>query len=244
MIIELTGNVHFETFMIAFLLLAFLYLLKNKWQVSSVFSGLGIATKLMPILFLPLAIKKLGWKKGIVYAATTGLITFVLFATIINVDTVKHLLKSIDLFFRNFEFNASLYYLIRWIGETITGYDIIANAGPILSILALLIILFISFREKNKSWESFLISGLFIICIWYFFATTVHPWYVCLPVALSVFTPYRFPIIWSFTAALSYAAYQFSPAKENLLLIGLGYVFVIAYGIWEIIKAKRAIGPL
>jgi hypothetical protein len=66
------------------------------------------------------------------------------------------------------------------------------------------------------------------------FSTTVHPWYICLPVALAVFTPYRFAFIWSFTATLSYATYQYNPVRENMALIAIGYV--VMYGLlwWEI----------
>jgi hypothetical protein len=40
-VIELTGNVHFEGVMIFFVLLAFLLILQNKWQGSAVCLGLG-----------------------------------------------------------------------------------------------------------------------------------------------------------------------------------------------------------
>ncbi len=62
-ITELTGNVHFEGLMIFFVLLVFLLILKNKWQESAIFLGLGIATKLIPVVFLPLIVNRLGWKK-------------------------------------------------------------------------------------------------------------------------------------------------------------------------------------
>ncbi len=233
-ITELTGNAHFEGVMIFFMLLAFLLLLKNKWQVSAISFALAICTKLVPVLFIPLLVNKLSWKKGLLYAAISLFSTIILFSFIINQNTIKHLINSIDLFFRNFEFNASLYYIVRWLGEKIIGYNIIAKAGPILSLISVLIILFISFKEKIITWQTFFNKALFIIAIWYLFATTVHPWYICLPVVLSVFTPYRFAIIWSFTAILSYAAYQSNPVHENLWLVSAGYIFMIGYAVWEI----------
>jgi hypothetical protein len=57
-----------------------------------------------------------------------------------------------------------------------------------------------------------------------------------LPVALVVFTPFRYAFIWSFTATLSYAAYQYNPVQENLWLIGGGYVVVFTYALWELKK--------
>jgi hypothetical protein len=58
---------------------------------------------------------------------------------------------------------------------------------------------------------------------------------------MCVFTPYRYAIIWSFTATLSYAAYQSTPIKENLWLVGVGYVFMISYALWEWREKKISI---
>ncbi len=59
-----------------------------------------------------------------------------------------------------------------------------------------------------------------------------------MPVALTVFTPYCYAVIWSFTATLSYAAYQTNPVQENLWFAGGGYVIMIGYAFWEF-KIKR-----
>jgi hypothetical protein len=66
----------------------------------------------------------------------------------------------------------------------------------------------------------------------------VHPWYVCLPVALVVFTPYRYAFIWSFTTTLSYAAYQFNPVRENLWLVAAGYIFMIGFA-WQELRIEK-----
>ncbi|MEO7563107.1 MAG: hypothetical protein ABIT07_10965, partial [Ferruginibacter sp.] len=233
---ELTGNAHFEGLMIFFALFAFLFLFKMRWMSTAIAIGFGIATKILPILFIPLIFKKLGFKKGVLFAVIAGVVTFFLFLLVFNISTVQHLLNSINLFFRNFEFNASIYYLVRWIGERVTGYNIIARAGPILSLTAALIIFIVSFSNQKYSSQILFRNALFIISTWFLFSTTVHPWYICLPLALSVFTTFRFPIVWSFTALLSYAAYQSIPVHENLWLIGAGYIFMIGYGLWEMWK--------
>ena len=233
-ITELTGNVHFDGVMIFFVLLAFLLLLKNNWQISAISLALGIASKLIPVLFLPLLVNKLGWKKGLLYAVITAVTSVILFAVVFDIATIQHMLNSIDLFIRKFEFNASIYYVVRYIGALTLGYNIIAFAGPFLILVSVAIIFIISFKEKKDSSQLLIIKGLFVITIWYLFSTTVHPWYVCLPVALGIFTSYRYAILWSFTATLSYAAYQTNPVKENLWLVGAGYIFLISYGCWEV----------
>ena len=236
-ITELTGNVHFDGVMIFFVLLAFLLIIKSNWQISAISIGLGIASKLLPVLFIPLLINKLGWKKGLLYSMITAATTIILFAFVFDIATAQHLLNSVDLFIQKFEFNASVYYVVRYIGTLIKGYNIIAIAGPFLILLSALIIFIISLRNKNIGWQSFFTKALFIITAWFLFSTTVHPWYICLPVALAVFTNFRYAIIWSFTATLSYAAYQSNPVHENLWLVGSGYIFMIGYGIWKIYKS-------
>jgi hypothetical protein len=233
-ITELTGNAHFDGVMIFFVLLAFLLILKDQWQVSAVSLGLGIVTKILPILFLPLIINKLGWKKGLLYSIIIGGTTIVLFALVFDVATIQHMLNSIDLFIRKFEFNASVYYVVRYFGTLITGYNIIAVAGPFLILLSSLIILLISFKGRNISEISIFNKALFVISIWFLFSTTVHPWYICLPVAVSIFTQYKYVLIWSYVTTLSYYAYQSLPVKENLWLVALSYLIVAGYAFWEL----------
>ncbi len=239
-IIELTGNVHFEGVMLFFLLGSLLLLLRHQWQGAAICLALGIATKLLPVLFVPLAVHRLGWKKGLRYVLLTGVTTVALFALLFDVKTAQHLIQSINLFVTKFEFNASLYYLVRWFGTLATGFNLIAWSGPVLALLAAGFICSVSFKRINKTDSNFFITALLVITIWLLFSTTVHPWYLTLPVALAVFTPFRFAIVWSFTAILSYSAYQSQPVQEQLWLVAAGYCLVVAYAAWELLMYKKA----
>ncbi|MEO7393366.1 MAG: hypothetical protein ABIU11_00410, partial [Chitinophagaceae bacterium] len=140
-ITELTGNTHFDGVMILFVLLSMLFLFKKKSAMSAFSLAIGIATKLIPVLFLPLIIIKSGWKKGVSYLLITLVTTFFLFALVFDLATINHLAKSVDLFIRKFEFNASIYYAVRYVGTLIKGYNIIAIAGPFLLLFSGIIIL-------------------------------------------------------------------------------------------------------
>ena len=80
---------------------------------------------------------------------------------------------------------------------------------------------------------------LFGISFYFLLATTVHPWYIATPLLLSVFTKYRFPIVWSAVIMLSYSAYQKDITEENLWLVTLEYCAVIGYAIWELFLQKN-----
>ncbi len=214
-------------------------LLRNKIYLSAIFLGLSISSKLIPVLFLPLIIKKLGWKAGLIYSIISGIVTIVLFSFFIDRSAILHLLKSINLFFTSFEFNASLYYMVRWLGTLVTGYNIIGFAGPLLSVTAVVIIFLISFRKNGISERQFFTKALFILTVYYLFATTVHPWYICMPVIIAACTGYRYPVVWSYLVTFSYYAYHSNPVKENLWLVELSYLVMLSFAMLELWKQGR-----
>ena len=64
-ILEITGNLHFEGAMVFFLLLAiWLIGVKGKWVLSAIAFALSVASKLLPLMFLPLFIGRLGIYKA------------------------------------------------------------------------------------------------------------------------------------------------------------------------------------
>jgi len=77
---------------------------------------------------------------------------------------------------------------------------------------------------------------LWILSLYYFLSTTVHPWYVIFLVLLCLFTEFRFPIVWSLTIILSYWAYSNEEYRENRLLLFIEYIAVYGFMIYEIIR--------
>jgi hypothetical protein len=69
--------------------------------------------------------------------------------------------------------------------------------------------------------------------------TTMHPWYLATLVILSVFTRYRFTIVWSFVIVLSYQVYANSPWEENLWFVGFEYFIVLSCLIFELKRKKN-----
>ena len=147
--------------------------------------------------------------------------------------------ETIGLWFTNFEFNASIYYIAREIGYYVKGYNIIGIVGKITPIITVLIILFFALFKTNKKPINLFSNSLIALSIYFFISTTVHPWYGVNLVFLTLFTRFKFPIIWSYLIVLSYFAYSQMPFKENYILLFIEYtsVFgVLAYELFFIPK--------
>jgi hypothetical protein len=239
-IIELTGNLHFEGVMIFFLVWSLYLLHIGKWQLSAVILALSVSIKLIPLIFLPLFFQKFGWKKSILFYLITVLVTLLFFIPFYSETFISNYTKSVGLWFKTFEFNASLYYIAREIGYLFRGYNEIAAIGKIIPAVVILFVLIITFFKKNKTTIDLITSMLFAVSFYYFTATTVHPWYIATLLILSIFTNYKFPLIWSFAIVLSYLAYTNANNTENLLLISIEYLIVYGFFVWEILKNKKA----
>ncbi|WP_298892721.1 mannosyltransferase [uncultured Psychroserpens sp.] len=249
-IIELTGNLHFEGVMIFFLVWS-LYLLHSKrWKWAAVVFALSISVKLIPLLFLPLFFyyfissrptPKKGFLNLIGFYSIIGITTLLLFAPFFSTEFINNYAQTVGLWFQKFEFNASVYYVARHIGYWITGYNEIAIIGKILPALVFVFIISLAFFKKHVDLKRLITHMLFAFTFYLFLSTTIHPWYVAMLLILCVFTDYKFPIVWSFIIILSYLAYinlNKADKSENLWIIALEYTIVYGVFIWEVFIRK------
>ena len=140
----------------------------------------------------------------------------------------EHLSNSLDLYFRNFEFNAGLYFLIRNIWASALGYNPIHWLGPILSVLGFLFILTAIVFRRNKAVLKLPETWLWVYTIYLITATTVHPWYLIPLVLLGALSGYMFPFFWSALVFLSYSHY--GPANglyEYFVYLEFALVFIL-----------------
>ncbi|MGB3592067.1 MAG: hypothetical protein WBA16_10325 [Nonlabens sp.] len=232
-IVELTGNLHWEGVMAFFLITAIYLLFRERKVQSAIALSSSILMKLMPVIALPLIFKKLGASKFVLYGIIVTSMTVAAFAPFITPDLIEKYGATVGLWFGKFEFNASIYYLIRWLGFEAVGYNVIGTVGRILPVVSLLLIMWISIARKNSNPQAFINSLLAAFFIFYLLSTTVHPWYLTIPLLLSVFTRYRYMLLWSLLVFLSYHAYSKEMFEENLILITIEYAAVILFAIYE-----------
>jgi len=237
-ILELTGNVHFEGVVIFFLLAGIYLYERHKSRLSAVSIGLAVGTKLLPVIYLPyLFFKGLKSKKWWipVLAAAVGLLTLFPMTDRAFLDGMR---SGLDLYFRKFEFNAGLYFIAREIGISYYGYNNIARIGPLLSMLSMLSILALSIAGAVKKWN-IPKAFLFILSVYLLFATTVHPWYILPLVPFGILSGYYYPVVWSITVFFTYAGYTSGGFELPMWIVGLEYSLVIFAFITEHFFKKK-----
>lgn len=238
-IIELTGNLHFEGVMLFFLVWSLYLIHTRKWKWAAIILALSVTVKLIPLLFLPLFYQQFKLKQLFIFYGITLITIALLFIPFFNITFVANYAQSVGLWFKTFEFNASFYYLARAIGYQISGYNQIAVIGKIIPVVVIIIILVVTFFRENKTSNQLITAMLLSISIYFFLSTTVHPWYIASLVLLSVFTQYKYALVWSFVVILSYSAYSSNQFSENLWLIGFEYLLVLGWLFFEVFYKNR-----
>jgi len=234
-IIETIGNLHFESMMICFFLFGFYILIRNakitlvSLFLASIFFAFGIMTKLTLALILPVLLFFIPFRKLAGLGLLTVFFCIVLFLPFLSEVLVQNFSQSLDLYFRSFEFNASIFYLINSIGTKIKGWDTVQYIGPVLSLLSLILIAAFCILRKKQNWLSYFNLAQLAFFIYLLFSTTVHPWYIMNLIFLSVFTRKIYPLLWSLSVYLSYYMYSHELYEPPILLtveyLLVGFVF-------------------
>lgn len=235
-IVELVGNIHFEALTIFFLLMFLFFFVQHRRWISYVFLALAVQIKLVPLILFPSVIRKTGFRSGLILLLVVLTINLAFIIPNMNLHLLMNFLSGIELYFQRFEFNASIYYLIREIGFQTVGYNIIASLGKILPIIVLILVCsFPFFLPGTKS--HFLFSVFLALFFYYLFASTVHPWYLCPMLALSILIQmYYTMFIWSFLVYLSYYTYSTPEYIENMWLVAVEYFVVFSVFAFEFRK--------
>lgn len=237
-IIELTGNLHFEGVMLFFFVWSLYLLAKQQWVWAAPIYAVSIMVKLVPLLLLPILLKYLGFKKSIGFYALTIVGCLVLLLPFYSPVFIDNYAETLKLWFSNFEFNAGIYNVVKKIAVTYyetKPWELIDTYGALITKIVIVITLLIAFFRKNQKLPTTITSMVLALSCYYFLTSTVHPWYVVFLMGISIFSSLRFPLVWSLMVILSYQAYANVDYKEHLWLLAIEYILVIGYFIYEMI---------
>ena len=238
-ITELTGNLHFEGVMLFFLVWSLFLFVQGRWKSGALVYALSIAVEMIPLMFLPLFAFYFGWKKCLKFYLLIGISLILL---LLPPQSIAHYSGAIGPWFINSEFNAGLFNVVKKIALhfDVPRDGLIGAYEKIVPYIMILWVLLLTFLRKNRAFPILLSSMMWILLGYYCLATTVHPWYIVPLLLLSLFTGYRFPIVWSVVVVFGYYAYGNPNLKENLALLFIEYILVYGFLIYELFKFKRS----
>lgn len=238
-IVEGIANLHIEVVMVSFISMAFYEYVKSKEKMLfPVYYALGIGVKILPLLALPIFWFRQDKRWRFRNMMIMGISTFILFLPLFFLLDIPNFSKSLDLYFRKFEFNASFYYIFRYLGYLWSGYNMIAYIGPLFAILTFLGILRIASLPNIDHNVSIVKKILMSWTLYLLLATTIHPWYVLPLVFFGILTDKKYPVLWSYFITWTYINYSYPEYHENLWVVFIEYFLVIGVGVWEIKKTR------
>lgn len=178
-VVETWGQIHTEAALLAALGVT-LWFTRKRWTVAaSAALTVGIWVKLWPVLLLPFLLREFRWR--ILAITTVFVVSALLWLPFLSPEAAPNILKSLQLYVGTFEFNAGVYYLIKWLFagfiygfESIPDRDPRPSVGLILRIAMLIGLAWIFW--KGRTWPIERQIGAVII-VFLLSLPTIHPWY-------------------------------------------------------------------
>jgi ubiquinone/menaquinone biosynthesis C-methylase UbiE len=232
--VETWGQGHTEAAAVGLLLLG-LWAIQNQRQLISLV-GFTLAgwVKLYPLLLVPFVLQRVGWRYSAVPIVLTALV-WLPFAYPPEelISGLRNISQSVKLYSNLFEFNAGIYYSVRWLLDdvlrpAITDLYLGHHVGKIMQAIFLLwcCVLFWIDREAKRPMEE--------ICIWIIggfilLSTTIHPWYfvlICALAALAKRVPWS--LFWLAAASqTTYLGYSHDLYIEAVAFVWLGWIVLV-----------------
>ena len=178
--------------------------------------ALAVGTKLLPLLLIPFFFRYLGLRNFLKFGLSILGFSVLLWLPFWQVEMLENYTQTIQLWFTTFEFNGSLYNIVRAIGYEVKGYNIIRKLGKVTPFITIGLVLLFSLLNSNRKPQQIFKSMLLLLSCYFFMATTVHPWYIINLVFFGIITGYAYPLVWSLVVFWSYSAYGPEGFQEQL----------------------------
>ena len=226
-ILEVVGNLHFEGLVLFFLVASLAAMSRQKLGFSGMFWGLAVGLKLLPLLFAPAFLFWKQTRKSLDFwgmAIGTGLLCFLPLALW---GAWQNFFQSLQLYQGKFEFNASVYYLLREVGNWLVGYNTISILTKLGTAITVAGVIWMSWKRSQATFEGMIGLWVQLYLLYFILQPVVHPWYLLPGLGLSVLTRQWTFLLWSFGAIFSYQAYSQNPVQEHALFLMLEYGLVL-----------------
>lgn len=230
-IMEVTANLHFEGLVLLFLLASLLAIQNQKMGLSGGFWGLAIGMKLLPMMIGPAFLAFGKTRKSLWFWGGTALAFFVCLTPLLIGSSWINFAQSLQLYQGKFEFNASVYYLVREIGFWVEGYNVIGYVIPYFSAATVIFIAYFSWKKQPRTLAELVDLIVLIYLVYLLLQPVVHAWYILPALGLSLLQGKLTFLFWSFGAVFSYQAYGNADFQEKYLFLILEYALV-ALGIY------------
>jgi alpha-1,6-mannosyltransferase len=222
-ILEVVGNLHFEGLVLFFLVASLAAISRHKLGFSGMFWGLAIGMKLLPLLFVPAFLLWKQTRKSVGFwgmAIATGLLCFLPLGL---GGAWQNFFQSLQLYQGKFEFNASVYYLLREVGNWLVGFNTIGILTKFGMVITVSGVIWMSWKRSKATNQGFVELLVQLYLLYFILQPVVHPWYLLPGLGLSVLTRQWTFLLWSFGAIFSYQAYSQNPVQEQALFLMLEY---------------------
>lgn len=231
-ILELTANLHHESYVVLFLLLMLWLIRRGRALPAAVALSLAAGVKLLPLIHLPALIARWPRTTALWMALITGVCTLLLVFPLASAGWDD----GLGLYFQRFEFNPSLWAVVREFGRWVVGFNIIGYAGTALALTGAAAILIRSWRtpmslSQPEGFLPFVRLMAWNLLIYLLCSTTVHPWYVVPLVPLGILAGMRWPLVWSGLITITYFGYTDS-GYDHASWIGWTEYGLLALWMW------------
>ncbi len=228
-ILEFTGNLHQEVFVVLGLALVFYFVQhkENKAMLAFVFT---VACKLIPVIYLVAFFRSQKFSSFLKYAFASLIVLMTSYVLFFTEESTANYIQSIRYYFTVFEFNSSLFRIAQHLKDHV--YGLLIYLPKVILILGFLGLAF--FGNKKLKVNMLFCLAVFLLC-----SQSVHPWYVAPLVLFSVLTKYKFPVLWSFLIGFTYITYKTLPYEQSLAVICVEYALLLTFMFYEVFLLIR-----
>ena len=241
-IIELSGNLHFEGVMLLGLLAACLAGLTGRRSYAILAMAGSVLSKMVTFILAPFLPGTMDGRR--VIPAMLAITAIAVSGFWIAFGGSLHWMDSIGLWFRKFEFTAGPYYLVRWLGYKVTGYNAIHRIGPAMAALTLIGLILIWLWHRFGRGLTWMTAMAFALTLHFLMGTTIHPWYLTTLLAVGMLAGLRYPVAWTYLAVFSYSHYAGGGFREHYGWIALEYIGLVAFMAAEWWSSRKKKEPL